>query len=440
MPLLYAGVTLEPISKAIGNRFTFEDLAEVMSNLHGEGSIHEATTKERPREVVAKECIDYTRRRGLLAEMFLIIATRTDVEEKLRFQLADLLRLGFKQYADVSLQVAAATSWLPPPPVSLPGVSRLGTLFGEVADAVERPWVIKDLDSVARRLLTYSRKFAPLFDQHGADQDLEIGQVLLHEFERGIAEAEMTLKRISRPQPDGAETRWVVALRKASEAYREAMRAREIETVRACREVLTNLLEMTALDDEIRASGRRLSFERLAVLSREVSKELGVQATVDTSVAPAFLICDFAFSYRSETYERWKDAISTLQNAVEAVPTEQHRNDDAWLATFNDKWSSIETLVRTLSLLDASGAIAKLEEDLADSVNSAFEEIMLEELETSSINLVHSLAAYVDFTTARKVQIGHEFDVELGKLLAFREFVQQLKVIVAVDQGLRSGQ
>ncbi|UIK19520.1 hypothetical protein [Rhizobium leguminosarum] len=433
---------MTPIGNAIGDRFTFDELSEIMKQLHGEGTIHEATAEGKPRRIAANECIEYTRKRGLLAELFLDMAKRTDVEEKLRRQLADMLRAGFAKYKDVAPQAAAATTWLPPLSVPLqPSLLWLRTLSAEMADTVERPWVIKEMRDVANKLLAYSRNVAPLFDQkHDVGQDLEIAQVLVIEFERGAADVEVMLKRLWRPALGATETRWAVALRKASESYREAIRAADIESVRASRDVITNFLEATAFDGEVLASAQQLSFERMAVVSREVSKALGKQETVDTLVAPAFLTCDFALSYRCETYTRWKNAAELLREAAGAVPSEQDGTDDAWLATFNEKWPPVETLVRTLSLLDSNSAIAELEDQLADAINSAFEEITLNESGTSAINLVRSLGAYVDFAIARTADTRRQLEIELDKLLAFRQFVQQLKAIVAADQSSRSGQ
>ncbi|MGO7359992.1 hypothetical protein ACCS66_35545 [Rhizobium ruizarguesonis] len=437
MPLLYAGVVMTPIGNAIGDRFTFDELAEIMNQLHGEGTIHEATAEGKPRRIAANECIEYTRRRGLLAELFFETAKRTDVEEKLRRQLAGVLREGFSMYADVAPQATAAVAWLQPPFVPLQsGVSWLRTLFAEVADTVERPWVIKEMRDVASKLLAYSRNVAPLFDQeNGSGADLEIAQILVAEFERCADVVEVILGRLSRPVLDGVETRWAGALRKALESYREAIRVGDVESERAARGVLTNVLETTVFDGEVLASAPQLSFERMAVISREVSKALGRQTTVDTQVAPAFLNCDFAVSNRWESHKKWMNAVDLLQEAAGAVPTDQDVADDAWLSIFNEKWPPVETLVRTLSLLDYNSEVAEHEEELADAVNSIFELITLNESGAPAINLVHSLTAYVDFAIARETDSGSKLEEELDKLFAFRQFVQHLKTMIAADQA-----
>jgi len=423
------------IGNALGDRFSFSELTEIMQELHGEGAIHEATADGKPRRIAAVDCIEYTRKRGLLAELFLGTAKRTDVEDRLRRQLTSMLRSGFEPFADVAQQAKAATGWLPPPsaPLAPPGCPWLETFVAEASDTVERPWVIKEMCEVAGKLLVYSRTIAPLFDRNAGQDLAENSRVLFGEFERAVDSVDQVLKRLTRPALDRAETRWAAALHRAVETFRDAIAAGDSETMRAAGGMLTSFLESTALHGEILASAPQLSFERVAVISREVSRVLGMLSTVDTHVAPALLKCDFALSYRWEIYVLWNNVMERLRDAATSLPATGNATDDAWLDDFNEKWPPAQTLARTLCLLDPDAAIAGREEELADDVNEILLAAALDETGSGVAKLGSSLNAYLDFTLARTAYTGKQLEDELDKLLALRQFLQQLRTVVAAD-------
>jgi hypothetical protein len=432
--LPFNGIDLNLVRNAIGDALSYADMKAVMDQVHGEGTINECASDAEPRRIVADKCMDYSRRHGMLDELFISVANRTDAQDPLRLRLVDTLRKAFAQYEDVAPPlVALVASWpqSPLPPTVMARISRdFRLFFVDAADSLERPEVLKAMREAALAFDQYSRTVSALLEREEVLSDFFIETSVAHAdaLEKAAAEAAQLLGRLVRPQPTAIEARWVGVLHSALDAYRAALAVKNFDAIRSARNVLTHLLEATAprIGEDLFASAATLSFERVAVVLRDIAKISGLAAATAAIIAPSILHCLIALPYRREVYRRWSEAFQALADLRGMVPADPDPGDEVWLVTVSDGWPAVHTTVRTLCLLVADGELQQRERELADSVGDAIA-ALVQRSQDAQAELKVALAGYAGFATERAAANGAALERELDKLAELRRILHAIR-------------
>lgn len=365
---------LEPLSNAIGDRFTFLELDAILYRCAGDKIINDIANPQEPLRVIARKCIDGVEARGYTKSFLAyIVASRVDAAD-LRTVVGEAFPDALIEVPDLKSQVGGVISALEQAQRKLddPAVRKA---IGQSKETLE--FVVRELsrldgyknlhDSLHRiQLRQFSILLSSARTMDKDDAQIDSLREYQEQVQTTVESARLTVERLpNEPAVRSLEMKWINELDGAVTIYQKAIDDRDGSRATAATYKFGRVLEThpPRLNELIFAAAKALPLAQLSAALKSVVPLAGAEGAAISEAQAALENLAAALRSRVAEHDMWQGIDSGLWSLDKVFSQSANQTDD-----FISLWPETRSSVRTLADLNLDAKWAKNIRDYADRI------------------------------------------------------------------------